>query len=94
MSAIGRRAELTSRITAPTLAIPLAPPSMAKSQNRFLSSLSQADLGLLTPHLRTVQLSRGNLIFEQGHEIERLYFPHDGAVSFLVVMTEIGRAHV
>src|SRR5262249_7395704 len=54
--------------------------------NRFLGTLPPHDFSLLAPHLRTVALERGTLLHEVGGEIERVYFPHSGMVSLVVVM--------
>jgi CRP-like cAMP-binding protein len=70
--------------------------------NRFLATLPPHDFALLAPHLQTITLERGVVPHEVGEEIERVYFPHTGMVSRVVVMqdgaavqtTTIGRAGV
>jgi CRP-like cAMP-binding protein len=61
---------------------------MSPQSNQFLSTLDKADLALLSPHLREVDLSHGNILFDQGDRIEHLYFPSSGVVSFVVAMTD------
>ncbi|HET7682027.1 MAG TPA: Crp/Fnr family transcriptional regulator [Xanthobacteraceae bacterium] len=56
----------------------------SRSANRFLQSLSPADFELLAPHLRSVELTNAAVLFETGGEIDRVYFPLNGAVSLVV----------
>jgi hypothetical protein len=44
------------------------------------------DFSLLAPHLRTIPLERGAMLHDVGEEIEHVYFPHSGMVSFVAVM--------
>ena len=70
--------------------------------NRFLAALSPHDFSLLAPHLRTIPLERSVMLHDVGEEIEHVYFPHSGMVSFVAVMQSgatvetatIGRAGV
>src|SRR5215468_8996752 len=70
--------------------------------NRFLATLPPHDFSLLAPHLRTIPLERGAMLHDVGEEIEHVYFPHSGIVSFVAVMQNgatvetatIGRAGV
>jgi CRP-like cAMP-binding protein len=70
--------------------------------NRFLATLPPHDFALLGLHLRTVTLERGAMLHDAAEEIERVYFPHIGMVSLVVVMQSgatietatIGRAGV
>lgn len=57
---------------------------MAQSPNRFLASLSAADEAALRPHLKTIELSQGDVLFEIGSAIRQVYFPHSGIVSLVV----------
>src|SRR6476661_9871580 len=54
--------------------------------NFFLQSLSRGDLDLLRPHLRDVKLVHSTVLFDAGGEIDRIYFPHTGVVSLVVVL--------
>jgi len=54
------------------------------SPNLFLASLSSADLDVLRPHLRAVELQQSNVLFEMGAAIDRVHFPHTGIVSLVV----------
>jgi len=70
--------------------------------NRFLATLPPHDFSLLAPHLRTIPLERGAMLHDVGEDIEHVYFPHSGMVSFVAVMQNgatvetatIGRAGV
>jgi CRP-like cAMP-binding protein len=53
--------------------------------------LSADDFALLAPHLRPMKLALATVLFESGAPIERIYFPHHGAIS-LVVPLESGAA--
>jgi CRP-like cAMP-binding protein len=57
---------------------------MPHSSNLFLSSLGEAELASLRPHLKTVDLPQGLVLFEVGASIRQVYFPHSGVVSLVV----------
>jgi CRP-like cAMP-binding protein len=54
------------------------------SSNQVLASLLPADLGLLLPHLRFVDLPQETVLFEFGGTVNRVFFPHNGIVSLVV----------
>ncbi len=54
--------------------------------NRLLAALPPADFQLLSPHLQTVPLEQGAVLLRTGEQIEQVYFPHSGVVSFMVDM--------
>jgi CRP-like cAMP-binding protein len=58
--------------------------STPHSSNRVLASLAAADLDLLLPHLRSVELPQEMVLFEAGDAINRVFFPHSGIVSLVV----------
>jgi CRP-like cAMP-binding protein len=62
---------------------------MPGHSNFFLNSLPAADVAKLRPHLRSIDLPQGMVLFEVGDVIAHVYFPHDGVVS-LVVPLESG----
>jgi CRP-like cAMP-binding protein len=62
---------------------------MPHASNFLLASLPESDIGALRPHLRTVELPQGMVLFEVGDQIEQVHFPHSGVVS-LVVPLESG----
>jgi CRP-like cAMP-binding protein len=55
-------------------------------ENFFLASLSPQDHDALSPHLKDIVLPQGMVLYRAGDEIERIYFPHTGIVSFVVVL--------
>ncbi len=55
-------------------------------QNRLLVSLPAADYALLAPHLATVELERGRLLYDPGDRMDTVYFPHDGVISLMTLM--------
>ncbi len=57
---------------------------MPHSSNFLLASLPAADIAVLLPHLKTVDLTQGKVLFEIGDTIHQVYFPHSGVVSLVV----------
>jgi CRP-like cAMP-binding protein len=58
--------------------------------NGLLGSLVAADLELLRPHLRPLELKQEAVLFETGDKIEHVYFPHSGIISLVVELADIG----
>jgi CRP-like cAMP-binding protein len=56
--------------------------------NRLLTALTSADHSLLAPHLKELSLELGSLLQEAGEPIEHIYFPHQGMISLLAVMSD------
>jgi CRP-like cAMP-binding protein len=56
--------------------------------NKLLSTLPRDQLDLLAPHLATKQLAQGLVLLEAGEEFDRVYFPHSGMLSLLVVLSD------
>ena len=56
--------------------------------NAILTSLSAEDLALLRPHMRRVELAMGQVLYEPGDEVQRIYFPESGLISLLTTMNE------
>lgn len=55
--------------------------------NRLLASLSAANLKLLEPHLRPLELQQQKVLFEAGQSISAVYFPYDAVVSLVVTLS-------
>jgi CRP-like cAMP-binding protein len=55
--------------------------SNARSQNGFLKSLNTDDFEAILPHLRTAELTQGQVLQDCGAPIEDVYFPHDCVLS-------------
>ena len=58
--------------------------------NRLLAALEPEDFALLEPHLESVALSRGQVLYEPGDPILHAYFPQDAVVSLVNVMEDGG----
>lgn len=59
---------------------------LATLKNRLLSALPSEDRGLLTPHLSTVDLEKGRLLYDPGDLIDQVYFPADCVISLMTLM--------
>jgi CRP-like cAMP-binding protein len=56
--------------------------------NRLLARLPAVDFQLLVPHLASLQLAQGRVLYEPGGDVDQVYFPLSGMVSLLVVMQD------
>lgn len=56
--------------------------------NHLLASLPAADLALLRPHLKTIDLVHEVVLFEAGDPVKRVYFPHTGVISLVVDLAD------
>jgi CRP-like cAMP-binding protein len=54
--------------------------------NRLLAALPPADLGLLTPHFEKISFESDDVLVRSGDELDQVYFPHSGAIVFMVDM--------
>jgi CRP-like cAMP-binding protein len=61
---------------------------MAVQQNRLLSVFPHEVAVRLTPSMRTVELSRGEVIHRPGQPIESVYFPVSCLISVTVKMID------
>src|SRR4029077_11360090 len=52
--------------------------------NRLLAALPSEDLALLAPHLQKVSLEQDAVVARSGDHRDHFYFPHMGAISFIV----------
>jgi CRP-like cAMP-binding protein len=59
-------------------------PQCNHTSNHFLASLDAADLALIQPHLRMVELPQETVLFEAGDTIQTVYFLHKGVTSIVV----------
>jgi len=64
------------------------PTAVGASGNRWLASLPVADLNLLIPHLSSVSFDRGQTLFDTGEDVGRVFFPTEGVVSMLTVLSD------
>jgi CRP-like cAMP-binding protein len=60
--------------------------SEAGLQNEILDALAAPDLDRLRPYLRRLTLVAGQVLYEPGDEVDRVYFPVSGLVSMITPM--------
>jgi CRP-like cAMP-binding protein len=56
--------------------------------NKLLALLPRDHFDRLLPHLTSVQLPQGLVMFESGDEVDQVYFPHYGMLSLLAVLRD------
>jgi CRP-like cAMP-binding protein len=56
--------------------------------NRFIATLSPADRALLEPSLKIITLEQGKILYEQGGDIDQVYFPHSGMISVVALLDQ------
>jgi CRP-like cAMP-binding protein len=57
-------------------------------ENKLLAALPRDHFERLLPHLSTVFLQQGSVLFEAGDEVDQIYFPHYGMLSLLSVLRD------
>ncbi len=57
-------------------------------RNRLLASLGPEDFDVLEPHLETVELPKGKVVYEVGETVRHVYFPHDAIVSLATILKD------
>ena len=57
-------------------------------RNRLLAALTSEEHSLLAPHLKEMSFELGLLLQEPDKPIEYVYFPHQGMISLLAVMSD------
>jgi CRP-like cAMP-binding protein len=55
--------------------------------NRLLAALSPAASAAIKSHLERLDVEKGFILHEQGDAVPHVYFPHDGMVSLVAVMS-------
>ncbi|MGP1375240.1 MAG: Crp/Fnr family transcriptional regulator [Almyronema sp.] len=60
--------------------------AQAEQLNRLLLALPEADYQRLVPHLRTVQFSLGQILYEPTEPVATVYFPNQAMVSLVQIM--------
>ena len=63
----------------------------ALRRNRLLAMLAEGNREFLVPHLACARLAKGEVLYESGDRIHRIYFPTSGMIS-LVYGTKDGTA--
>lgn len=59
----------------------LAAPTHRAIRNRILAALPQEELTRLLPHLKSVHLKKGEIVYLMGDDIQHVYFPNSGLLS-------------
>jgi CRP-like cAMP-binding protein len=62
--------------------------SRSHRANRLLAALEPEDFAYLEPHLETVTLPAGTVLYEAGDTLRHAYFPHDTVVALVAVMQD------
>lgn len=57
---------------------------MPQHPNALLARLTERTFSTIEPHLKTIQLSKGECVAEPGQKLGKGYFPHSGVLSFVV----------
>jgi CRP-like cAMP-binding protein len=90
---------MTSRVALPRtssgrLATTGAPARPPQNANRILAALQSEGVARLRPHLESVQLEAGAVLYEPGSRVGYAYFPDSCVISVLVVMEDGNSAEV
>ncbi|WP_262299884.1 Crp/Fnr family transcriptional regulator [Microvirga sesbaniae] len=56
--------------------------------NQLLAALAPDDFAALEPHLETVTLSKGTVMYETGDSMPAAYFLQDAVVSLITILTD------
>jgi CRP-like cAMP-binding protein len=59
-------------------------PQSIHASNQLLATLGAAELKALGPHLKSVELPHGKILYEAGDPIELAYFPQSGIISLVI----------
>src|SRR5258707_4003220 len=62
--------------------------AVLRPPNRLLQILPAAEFQSLSPHLETVELTKGSVLTEAGAPLPYVYLPHSGVVSMMVGLSE------
>src|SRR5215211_5548027 len=62
--------------------------------NKLLAALSREDRAALETHLETVNLLRGQVLYETRDTVRHAYFPHTCVISLVAVMEDGSSAEV
>lgn len=77
---------------AETIAAPeFDPASTADCANRLLAALHPQELARLTPHIRLVNLTRDQVLFDVGQDVIHTYLPCQGTMVSLLVVGRDGQ---
>jgi CRP-like cAMP-binding protein len=80
------------RIPSPGAAAGAGGVRLAGAGNRLLAALPRDEFERLRPDLEEAALARGAVLLEAGAPIERVWFPHDCAASYVLALEDGGMA--
>jgi CRP-like cAMP-binding protein len=63
-------------------------------KNLLLAALEPEDLALLEPDMETVEISRGQVLYDTGDLMPDAYFPHNSIISLVNVLEDGGSTEV
>lgn len=66
----------------------MQPHSTNPLDNKLLASLPRKEFDRLAPHLMTISLPQGTVVWEANDEVDQIYFPSKGMFSLLMVMRD------
>ena len=69
-------------------------PAVHRRQNHLLEQLSSAELARLSPQLKPIELTLGQVLYESGGRQSRVYFPTTAIVSLLYTMVDGASAEI
>ncbi|TVR67865.1 MAG: Crp/Fnr family transcriptional regulator [Spirochaetaceae bacterium] len=62
--------------------------------NRLLAVLQESDYGRVAPHLESVDLPLGHVLYESGGQLDWVFFPTNAIVSLLYVLEDGSSAEI
>jgi CRP-like cAMP-binding protein len=74
--------------------VPVPPGTHNPVHNHLLAALSARELERLVPHLESVELPLGKVLYESGTVLNHVYFPTDSIVSLLYVLEDGASAEI
>jgi CRP-like cAMP-binding protein len=70
------------------------PTAHSPAQNRLLAAIPSAEFERLSPHLEFVEMPLGQVLYESGGRLDRVYFPTTCIVSLLYVLEDGASAEI
>jgi CRP-like cAMP-binding protein len=66
----------------------------SRTENQLLAALSAAERERLAPHLQSVEMTLGDVVYESGRPLEYVYFPITSIVSLLYLLENGASAEI
>jgi len=63
-------------------------------KNQLLAALEHEDFALLEPDIETIEINRGQVLYNTGDLMHHAYFPHDSIISLVNVLENGGSTEV